>query len=223
LTNTQPIPILLCHSEFIVVNKPSGIEMHDSESGIISMLKRQLNTSTLFLVHRLDKGTSGCLLIATHKAAAAHLALQFEHRTVKKQYLALIDKKPKKKQGRVMGDMVNKRRGQWALLQTKHNPAITYFNTYSVFPGTRLVLVKPITGKTHQIRVALKSLGAPIIGDIRYGGTQSDRLYLHAWQLRFNFNHTAFHCIAPISTGEKFTGDEVTQCLLDRNDAQIEP
>lgn len=213
MSDINSIPILLQHTDFIVVHKPIGIEMHDSKTGIISLLRQQLDVQSLFLVHRLDKETSGCLLIANNSEAAALLALQFEQRNVQKHYVALIDKKPKKKQGRVLGDMVNKRRGQWALLHTKNNPAVTYFRTFSVFPSVRLALVKPITGKTHQIRVALKSLGSPIVGDVRYGGTPSDRLYLHAWHLSFCFHGTTYHCMAPPEMGDKFVVDSVAQHL----------
>ena len=79
------------------------------------------------------------------------------------------------------------RNGSYRLLRTLDNPAITRFwSRLDTSFGERLFLLKPHTGKTHQLRVAMKSLGAPIFGDTRYGGDEADRTYLHAWALEFN-------------------------------------
>ena len=196
--------MLLEHRDFIIVNKPIGIHMHDAEIGITQLLSRQLQITTLYLVHRLDTPTSGCLVLATNKSSAAYLSSLFENRQIEKFYLALIDNKPKKKQGTIIGDMINRRSGQRALLRSKDNPAITQFLTYSLEPSLRMALVKPVTGKTHQIRVALKSLGAPIIGDDRYGGTPADRLYLHAWHIRFKYHDEDIVCYAKPEKGDFF-------------------
>ena len=211
-----PIPILFTHEDFIIVDKPIGIEMHSTstdDTGIIGVLKRQVKAEQLFLVHRLDRDTSGCLIVAKNKSAAATLSKQFEQRQVSKFYLALLDKKPKKKQGSICGDMINRRKGQRVLLKTKINPAVTQFFTYSVKPGIRLAIVKPITGKTHQIRVALKSIAAPIIGDQRYGGSDADRLYLHALQVMFCYHDQPITCIAQPNLGQQFATESFKQCV----------
>ena len=121
----------------------------------------------------------------------------FEAHLVAKYYLALSDKKPRKKQGTIKGDMQKSRRSGWRLLNSVNNPAISRFMSTSAGAGKRLFLLKPETGKTHQLRVALKSIGAAIIGDPIYatGIAKSaadyrlvaDRCYLHAWQQSFNF------------------------------------
>ena len=101
-----------------------------------------------------------------------------------------------------MGDMKNRRGGQRILLKTSENPAITQFFSNAAKPGTRGFIVKPHSGKTHQIRVALKSIGAPILGDTLYGGEASDRLYLHAWHLHLPLSSGELSVTAPFDTGE---------------------
>ncbi|SPX43308.1 pseudouridine synthase [Haemophilus influenzae] len=103
--------------------------------------------------------------------------------------MALSNQKPKKKQGLIIGDMKKAREGAWKLCQTKENPAITRFESVSCEPNLRLFILKPQTGKTHQLRVAMKSLGSPILGDGLYGKNTEkiDRTYLHATQLEFDY------------------------------------
>lgn len=207
------IDIVADHPDFVVVNKPSGVAMHDSEAGIIPLLRKQLKVSELFLCHRLDTGTSGCLLVARNPAAAARMCDLFAQRQMQKYYLALLDNKPKKKQGTVSGDMKNRRNGQRILLKTQQNPAITQFFTQSLVPGIRLTIVKPHSGKTHQIRVAMKSLGAPILGDSLYSGSESDRLYLHAWGLCFDYQGQSIRCFCRPMQGEHFLSSQMTGWL----------
>ena len=103
--------------------------------------------------------------------------------------MALSNQKPKKKQGLIIGDMKKSRDGAWKLCQTKDNPAITRFESVSCEPNLRLFILKPQTGKTHQLRVAMKSLGSSILGDGLYGKNTEkiDRTYLHATQLEFDY------------------------------------
>lgn len=235
------IPILYSSSDLLVVNKPSGIGMHDTPlddapfapqkplaansnamasaednagdavhkgfatqrkviPGIVSLLKAQLGLSQLHLCHRLDTGTSGCLCLAKNESMAAEIGALFKTRAVSKYYLALSNSKPKKKQGTLIGDMKNRRGGQRILLKTTENPAITQFFSASSKPGVRGFVVKPHTGKTHQIRVALKSIGSPISGDTLYGGEKAERLNLHAWQLTLPLQSESLVVTAPINT-----------------------
>ena len=216
----QPIPVLFENTDLIIVNKPIGIAMHDATNeadvreniaengepekidGIVTRLKKQLAVTELHLCHRLDTGTSGCLCLAKNAAVAGEIGELFSSRRVSKYYLALSDHKPKKKQGTIMGDMKNRRGGQRILLKTTENPAITQFFSSAAKPGTRGFIVKPHSGKTHQIRVALKSIGAPILGDTLYGGEASDRLYLHAWHLQLPLSSGELAVTAPFDTGE---------------------
>lgn len=181
------ITIVHEHADFVVVNKPCGIAMHERHNGIASLMQQQHPEHKWHLVHRLDTGTSGCLILAKHKAAAAALGDLFARRKIEKYYFALSDKKPKKKQGLVKGDMQAARRGDRKLVNTTENPAITQYFSASVGPSLRLFICRPLTGKTHQIRVALKSQGAPILGDGRYGNTLASRMYLFSYALRFEY------------------------------------
>ncbi|MEW9798183.1 TIGR01621 family pseudouridine synthase [Alteromonas sp. CYL-A6] len=181
------LALLAEHQDFIIVNKPAGVPMHDRDEGIITRVRQAFGDGNWHLCHRLDTGTSGCLCLARNARAAAEIGRQFEEGKVSKYYLALTTAKPRKKQGTVRGDMKNRRDGKFILTPTLSNPAVTQFFSHSVRPGLRGFIVRPLTGKTHQIRVALKSLGSPILGDDRYGGEMADRLHLHAWQLSFNY------------------------------------
>ena len=183
---------LLANTEqFIVINKHSGVSFHseNKQQGLLAAAKEALNLE-LWPVHRLDKATSGLLLLAKNQVACSELCQLFEQKNIQKYYLALSDspaKKLKKKQGAIVGDMARTRNGSWKLCQSKNNPAITQCFSYSVAPNRRLFILKPHTGKTHQLRVALKSIGAPILGDTRYGASETNahRMYLHAYQLHF--------------------------------------
>ncbi|AUI65817.1 MULTISPECIES: TIGR01621 family pseudouridine synthase [Glaesserella] len=175
------------HTDFVIIDKPAGISVHkDDESiGFTQQVAKQLGVEQVWLAHRLDKGTSGLLILALNKVAAVRFYDLFANHQIQKTYWALSNHKPKKKQGKIVGDMQKTRNGCWKLTHTKENPAITHFSSQSISPNLRLFELKPKTGKTHQLRVAMKSLGSPILGDDRYGGDQADRLYLHAYQLEF--------------------------------------
>jgi len=183
------LQIVFQHSDFLIVNKPENLSFHNDkeEIGCFNQLKNQLEID-LWPVHRLDKMTSGLLIVAKSKIAATQIGQMFEQREINKTYLAISDKKPKKKQGTITGDMKKSRSGSWKLCHSKTNPAVTSFKSQSIQAGIRLFKITPKTGKTHQIRVALKSLGSPILGDNRYGGSNADRGYLHAFKLMFDWN-----------------------------------
>ena len=185
--------------DFIVVNKSAGISFHKepelNNPGLLGLLKQDLNLESLYPVHRLDKITSGLLIFAKNEAANRALSIAFQQRQVNKFYLALAKGKPKKKQGAVIGDMEKSRRGMWRLLQSKNNPAVTHFFSKGIGEGLRLYILKPLTGKTHQLRVALKSQGVPILGDPLYSMLEEesvDRGYLHAFTLAFSFGGSQY-------------------------------
>ena len=185
--------IISQEKDFLVVNKQGGIGVHNTQDsqGLISRLREDLNSESIFPVHRLDKDTSGLLLCATSRSACSELSQLFASKSVEKYYLALSDKKPKKKQGLVVGDLEKTRNGSWKLSKNYHNPSVTQFFSYGSNEGKRLFLLKPYTGKTHQLRVVLKSLGSPILGDKRYGFSNDnlENMHLHAYVLSFFLNH----------------------------------
>ena len=188
--------ILLRHPDFVAINKPAGLCVHQdgAAESFTDRLAQQLGVARVWLLHRLDKPTGGVLLLALNPEAASVLAQQFAAHSMHKTYLALSSQKPAKKQGWVKGDMAKARRGAWKLLRTQHNPALTRFHSRSIAPGLRLFVLQPLSGKTHQLRVAMKSLGSPILGDTLYGGQAAERLFLHAWRLQFDYAGASF-CI----------------------------
>ncbi|XOV77371.1 MAG: TIGR01621 family pseudouridine synthase [Aestuariibacter sp.] len=208
------VPIVAQHDDFFVVDKPTGMHMHSQhqQTGIIPHLQQQLNCDSLWPVHRLDADTSGLLLIARNQKSAAELSQAFATRQTVKYYLALSSSKPQKKQGSIVGDMQSSRNGNYKLLKSKSNPAVTHFFSHSIQPGLRLFLLKPYSGKTHQLRVALKSIGAAILGDNRYGGEKADRLYLHAWHLAFTFQQQLF-CYSQLPTTGLYFNDRFREAV----------
>lgn len=187
----QQFEIIYRHTDFIIINKPEGISVHkdEQERGLTTQVAAQLHLPQVWLVHRLDKVTSGLLILALNEQAASRLSQYFAQHLISKTYLALSIRSPKKKQGLIVGDMEKARRGAWKLCLTKQNPAITRFFSVSCEPNLRLFVLQPQTGKTHQLRVAMKSLGSPILGDRLYGDKTEniDRTYLHAYQLSFDY------------------------------------
>lgn len=120
---------------------------------------------------------------------------------MRKTYLALGTHKPAKKQGWVKGGMARSRRGTWKLTRDEDNFAVTRFSSQSLKPGLRLFVLQPFTGKTHQLRVAMKSIGSPILGDTLYGGDEAEHLFLHAWRLVFDYRGEHFDIrVAPDKT-----------------------
>ena len=198
--------------DFVLVNKAPNVNFHDEGdigSGLFSQVKSQLGLAELYPVHRLDKLTSGLVIFARSQAAARLFEQLFREHQVEKYYIALSDKKPKKKQGLIKGDMAKSRRGMWKLTRTLENPAVTQFFSQSIAPGLRAYLLKPHSGKTHQLRVALSSIGSPILGDSLYGDDadkfETDRGYLHAYALRFHYQDSTYQYLQAPTVGAHFS------------------
>jgi len=223
--------------DFVIVSKSAGVNFHDEGelgSGLFSQIKAHLADSALkytpisklYPVHRLDKMTSGLIIFATNLTSAQIFAELFKKHQIEKYYIAISDKKPTKKQGLIKGDMVKSRRGMYKLLRSMENPAITQFFSYPLGDGKRLYLLKPHSGKTHQLRVALASIGAPIIGDPLYYANSlknasnakkslaTDRGYLHAYALRFEFFGKGYEFIEPSNKGDFYLTANMKQQLI---------
>jgi tRNA pseudouridine32 synthase/23S rRNA pseudouridine746 synthase len=211
------LTIIHNHKDWVIVDKPAGISMQqeqtDSEHASLLQLALQAcqhldhQIKRLWPVHRLDKATSGLVIFAKSAAAAARFGELFANKQIAKHYLAIALGKPKKKQGWIKGDMEKGRNGSWLLKRSLMKPAITYFQSCAISQAAatsqtkRLYLVSPKSGKTHQIRVALKSIGCPILGDLRYKGEGADRCYLHAFSLRFDWQGKAFQFLVEPTQG----------------------
>lgn len=204
----------LIHSndDFILISKDPGVPFHKGSAplGLVEKIRIDLQLASLFPVHRLDAITSGLIIFARHHEAAREIAQLFRHKTIEKFYIALAPGTPKKKQGTVTGDMKRGRNGVWILSQSKVNPAVTQFFSYGLGNGLRLYILKPRTGRTHQLRVMMKSLGVAILGDCayynasKYPEIQFDRGYLHAFAIRFKFRDKQYTFIDPPSAGIHF-------------------
>ena len=217
------IDLVYRHNDFYVVVKPDGISFNDElehiknsvqadktsarDVGFFNLCCQYFN-ETLFPMHRLDKITSGLMILGRNKEAAQWFQSAFEQKKIEKIYIALANAKPKKKQGSIVGDMEKARGSQWKLVKSKQNPAKTRFFSFGLddkkYKRLRLFLLKPETGKTHQLRVALKSVSAAILGDELYNAEHSDRVYLHAYALRFQYQGEEFEFEHMPNTGDCF-------------------
>lgn len=216
--------ILFSNQHLIAIHKPHGVPFHDESDspGIVSQLKQRFDGETITPLHRLDRVTSGLMLFARTHEALSEMSRLFREQCIEKYYLALSVRKPKKKQGSVIGDMKKVRNGDYMLLHCRENPAVTRLRVIS---GTQesglpvVTLLKPETGKTHQLRVTMKSLGSPIIGDTRYRGQPADRVYLHAWVKRFKLFGQYYDLSSSCFEGELY--DEVMVARIGGLHAQL--
>lgn len=202
--------------DFLVISKHPSVSVHkdDGETMLLHEVAKVTQDTQLYLVHRLDKMTSGILLLARHRQAARELSSLFANRRIEKYYVAIGCKKPKKKQGLISGDMERSRRSSWKLNTSNHNPAMTQFFSLAGEEGERVFLCKPYTGKTHQIRVALKSIGSAIVGDSIYNASSvSDRGYLHAFAIRFEYQHKVYSIKCTPEMGIKWHSTQMREAL----------
>ena len=211
----------LFHDQHIyALHKPEGVPFHNTaedhdvpsgayQEGMVALSKRLLNDENIFPVHRLDKMTSGLMIFARHAEANRELSAALVEKRMEKYYLGVSLPKPKKKQGAVIGDMLKSRLGSYKLARTQENPAITRFFARPVCLHDKtpawLFALKPETGKTHQLRVAMKSLGSPILGDLRYSGDPASRGYLHAYRMKFDLFGRRYSLCAPDFNGNEFS------------------
>jgi 23S rRNA pseudouridine955/2504/2580 synthase len=179
----------------IAINKPSGLSTQGG-TGIAVSVDDFIASKGYQLVHRLDKDTSGILLIAKNKQWSNWLTEAFRHKNISKNYLAIVIGQVKKEQGIINIPLAKKSIGKNDRVMPdidNGKEAVTEFIRQKVFAikGNfySLLLLKPITGRTHQLRVHCKELGNPIVGDVKYGGTTAkqtviaNRLCLHASEI----------------------------------------
>jgi 23S rRNA pseudouridine1911/1915/1917 synthase len=196
------LSILFEDDDLIVINKPAGISVHPGagrKSGTLvnALLSHCKDLSGIGgrerpgIVHRLDKETSGCLVVAKNDFAHIDLARQFASRTVDKIYLALVAGKLRRSSGSIVAPITRHRvhRKKMAIAREGGRMARTDFKVMRTGREASLLQCRLHTGRTHQIRVHLQHLGHPILGDTVYGGRhagQFSRQMLHAWKLGFD-------------------------------------
>ncbi|HEY8108592.1 MAG TPA: RluA family pseudouridine synthase [Patescibacteria group bacterium] len=193
--------VLIDEPDFAVVDKPAGLSVHPGagrpDGTLLDWLAANVpETGSLErhgLVHRLDKDTSGALLVAKTPEAAAALSKQFKDRSVQKTYLALVRGVPAEPAAELDAPIARHHadRKKFAV-RPDGKESLTAYEVAETPPGYALLEVRPKTGRTHQIRVHLAALGNPIVGDATYGSTERGpgRQFLHAAKLTFKHPRT---------------------------------
>ncbi len=201
LQQTLQRSILYEDDAIIVVDKPSGLAVHGGSGinlGLIEAL-RQIRPEDrhLELVHRIDRETSGCLMIARKRSALRMLHAALREKHVQKTYLALVEGKWPAGQLEVRAPLLKNhlQSGERMVrVASEGKPSHTKFTVVERYKGATLVSASPITGRTHQIRVHAQHAGHPLIGDLKYGRDEvnkrfrdlgAKRLFLHASELTF--------------------------------------
>lgn len=212
------LEMLYSDGHLVVINKPSGMVVHPGAGIRCGTLVNAL----LFhfpdvknigpeerpgIVHRLDKEASGVMVVARSEKAYRELQRQFRKREVGKVYMGLVWGRMKDKEGRIDWPIGrHPKLGQRISVKTKKpKSAETHYSVLKEFQDSTLLEIKPITGRTHQIRVHFSAAGHPLVGDKRYGIRMSKikfpRLFLHAYRLEFNHPETGkrmeFHSPLP--------------------------
>jgi len=192
------IEILHETKDYIVVNKPSGLitesnPYEDSlEDQLHSYLSKTIKNVFVGVVHRLDRVTSGVVLFAKKKSALKYFNSQFESKSIKKTYLAIVSGDLKSTKATLNNFLRKDQKKKIAVIyktkESNSKPCSLTYNEVKKIDGLSLLEVKPQTGRFHQIRAQLAYLGNPIYGDEKYGSTfvyEKNAVCLHAWKLKF--------------------------------------
>lgn len=195
-----PLDVVYEDADLAAVDKPAGMVVHPAYGNVSGTLvnaalarwpemRRITGEDRAGIVHRLDKDTSGVIVLARTSAALKSLQAQFKARTVAKKYLALADGHPETDAGIIEAPIGRDPRQRKRMAVVKHGrPALTRYEVIEKFEECCLLSVEPATGRTHQIRVHLAWLGHPLVGDEVYGHRKQriacPRLFLHAAELQ---------------------------------------
>lgn len=200
LRDALDISILAEDDDILAVSKPARLVVHPAYrhpdgtlTDAVFAYADRCGVQRPWLLHRLDRETSGVVLFARTEEARRNLVRQFEQRQIVKRYLAIIGGEFATSSGEIDAplcrDPLDRRR---VIVAPEGKPARTRYHVLAARNGFSLALAEPLTGRTHQIRAHLAFLGAPLAGDLTYGGateaTQAagiDRAQLHAWELVF--------------------------------------
>lgn len=229
-----PLDILFENEDLMVVNKPAGMVVHpaaghDSGTLVHAVLGYEPEMEGVGgeqrpgIVHRLDKDTSGLILIAKNDKSHRWLQDQFRLRKVDKSYLALVDGHPPTPTGRVeaaIGRDPSHRKKMAIVNDSRGREAVSEYRTLESFPEHTLLEFHPLTGRTHQIRLHCAFLGCPIVGDLIYGRRHAsiniDRQFLHAYRLNIILfgEHKSRGFEAPLPDDLKIALDQVRNNLV---------
>jgi 23S rRNA pseudouridine1911/1915/1917 synthase len=199
-----PLRIIYEDADLVVVDKPAGLPVHPAPghpshtlvNAVLSYLPALAADADAVrpgIIHRLDKDTSGLLLVAKNRLAQANLSQQFKNRVVKKTYLALVQGKLTPEQGTIEAAIGRdpSHRQRMAVVG-KGREARTAYRVLKYIGNHSLLEIKPETGRTHQIRVHLAAIGFPVVGDATYGlkSPRLPRQFLHASKIAFRLPST---------------------------------
>lgn len=218
--------ILFETKDLMIVNKPPGLPVHGGSGVRLGLIEafRQIypQYENLYLIHRLDRDTSGCLLLAKHRDAMVRLQQLFRTREVNKEYLLLVHGCWPKAVSRVSKPLLKVEKGgeRVVVVDERGKPAETAFEVVQSFSSTTLLRATLLTGRMHQIRVHASHQGYPIVGDRKYGDAQIDtkffkkniekRLFLHAERLSFAYPEADSRTICVTAPGFHID-DQITQ------------
>jgi 23S rRNA pseudouridine1911/1915/1917 synthase len=201
LPESIPVKILYEDDDLLVVDKPAGLTVHPApghpDHTLINAILSHLSNLTVQqsnvrpgIVHRLDKDTSGVMLVAKNTSALANLSYQFKSRSIKKVYITLVKGHLEPKRGIIeapIGRDSGDRKKMSVTGESRGRQARTHYRVIK-YPGKNTLLEITLeTGRTHQIRVHLAAIGYPVIGDATYGAKSAlfNRQFLHAHRLGF--------------------------------------
>ncbi|MDP2675461.1 MAG: RluA family pseudouridine synthase [Dehalococcoidia bacterium] len=195
-----PVTVIYQDEDVIVVDKPPGLTVHPAPghpsgtlvNALLALAPELADVGDKIrpgIVHRLDRDTSGLLVVARTERARAGLTRQLKQREVSKTYLALVQGVPKPPQGTIEAPIGRhpRNRKKMAVIAGGRE-AETRYRLRETVDGFALLEVEPVTGRTHQIRVHLAAIGHPVVGDAVYGKRSElvGRQFLHAWRLAFD-------------------------------------
>jgi 23S rRNA pseudouridine1911/1915/1917 synthase len=199
----EPVPFEIVHEDahLLVVDKPAGVVTHPAPGhhgptlaeALASLAAGGAHPERAGIVHRLDRDTSGLLVVARSDEAHAALQRMMRAREVTREYTALVEGHPDAESGTVDAP-IGRDRGNRTVMSTRTDrarSAVTHFEVLERLPRTALLRVRLETGRTHQIRAHLAAIGHPVVGDPQYGGRESgrrlglERQFLHASKLMF--------------------------------------
>lgn len=192
----EGVDVIYEDEDILVINKPAGLLTHakgelveepTAADLIIDKTSYKADTNRPGVIHRLDRGTSGVLVLVKNESAASHISKQFTNRTVKKVYHAIVTGVPK--QDEALIDLpINRNSSKPGSFRVDVNgkSAVTTYKVLESNGERSLVELKPKTGRTHQLRVHMQYINTPIVGDLAYGKESADRMLLHAHSIEFN-------------------------------------
>lgn len=212
------LPILYEDEDVLVLDKPIGVLTHSkgalNDEFTVADFARprtsfQAETNRPGIIHRLDRDTSGVIIIAKNAEVAGFLQKQFSQRTVKKTYLAVVKGEPKERTAVIDAPIArNPKAPSTFRVYAKGKSAVTAYEVVGENGSQSLVILRPSTGRTHQLRVHMSFIGTPIVGDRIYGKA-GERLMLHAYKLEVTLpggRRTTFESKIPTQFTDPFPG-----------------